>query len=232
MPTPNLNMHSPYEVLFNQVPNDNHLHSFGCLCFPCLRPYTKHKLQAGSIPCIFIGYSSSQYAHLCLDPISNHVYSSRHVNFIENSFPYSSLTQPQSPSTSTPPLATNPHIFIPTTTTTTLPIDSPLTQPPLLDPPHTTITPDIVGVSDLVSSPSPEDSSELSTRFSLKYLGFPHYFLGIEIIPTKDGLFLSQHKYMRDLLEKVKMSGVKPNSTPLCFSTPLKLLDGYTAVDG
>ncbi|KAI4346062.1 hypothetical protein L6164_013144 [Bauhinia variegata] len=106
---------------------------------------------------------TAKYAYLCLDPISNRVYSSRHVNFIENSFPYSSLTQPQSPSTSTPPLATNPHTLIPTTMTTTLPIDSPLTQPPLLDPPHTATTPDIVGVSDLDSSSSPEDSSGNNT---------------------------------------------------------------------
>ncbi|KAI4308443.1 hypothetical protein L6164_031520 [Bauhinia variegata] len=36
---------------------------------------------------------------------------------------------------------------------------------------------------------------------------------------------------MRDLLEKFNMAGAKPNSTPLCSSTPLKLHDGYTAVN-
>ena len=31
---------------------------------------------------------------------------------------------------------------------------------------------------------------DLSTRFSLKNLGTPHYFLGVEIVPVKGGLFL------------------------------------------
>jgi len=63
---------------------------------------------------------------------------------------------------------------------------------------------------------------ELSKRFSFKYLGFPHYFLGIEIVPTKNGLFLNQHKYIRDLLEKFNMAGAKPTNTPLCTTTSLK----------
>ena len=49
----------------------------------------------------------------------------------------------------------------------------------------------------------------LANRFSLKDLSFPSYFLGLELIPTKTGLFLSQHGYIRDLLEKANMCGVK-----------------------
>jgi len=64
MPTPNLTMNSPYQILFNQSPNYNNLHSFGCLCFPWLRPYTIHKLQNRSTPCIFLGYSNSHHAYL------------------------------------------------------------------------------------------------------------------------------------------------------------------------
>jgi hypothetical protein len=73
--------------------------------------------------------------------------------------------------------------------------------------------------------------SELSNRFSIKQLGFPHYFLGIELIPSKDGLLLSQHGYIRELLEKFHMSGAKPTTTPLCTTTPLKLLDGSAPGD-
>ncbi|GMP89176.1 hypothetical protein CsSME_00040856 [Camellia sinensis var. sinensis] len=32
---------------------------FGCRCYPWLRPYTSHKLQPKSIPCVFIGYHPS-----------------------------------------------------------------------------------------------------------------------------------------------------------------------------
>jgi hypothetical protein len=73
--------------------------------------------------------------------------------------------------------------------------------------------------------------SELSNRFSIKQLGFPHYFLGIELLPSKDGLLLSQHGYIRELLEKFHMSGAKPTATPLCTTTPLKLLDGSAPGD-
>jgi len=72
---------------------------------------------------------------------------------------------------------------------------------------------------------------ELSNKFSLKLLGFPHYFLGIELIPTKEGLLLSQHGYIRELLNKFHMSGAKSTSTPLCTTSPLKLNDGSAPTD-
>ena len=93
LPTPNLNMQSPYFTLHKQHHNIRRLHSFGCLCFPWLKPYTHHKLQPKSIPCIFIGYSPSQYAYQCLDPKTNKIYTSRHVVFHDNQFPYPTLTQ-------------------------------------------------------------------------------------------------------------------------------------------
>ncbi|CAI8593355.1 unnamed protein product [Vicia faba] len=33
----------------------------------------------------------SQHAYYCLEPLSNRIYVSRHVNFVENSFPYQSI---------------------------------------------------------------------------------------------------------------------------------------------
>lgn len=93
IPSPTIKMKSPFEVLFHEPPDYTKLHSFGCLCFPWLRPYTKHKLQNRSLPCIFLGYSLSQHAFLCLEHISNRIYTSRHVNFIEKSFPYDFLTK-------------------------------------------------------------------------------------------------------------------------------------------
>lgn len=72
---------------------------------------------------------------------------------------------------------------------------------------------------------------ELSKKNSLKQLGFPHYFLGIELIPIKTGLFLSQHGYIRGLLHKFNMARAKTTTTPLCMTTPLKLEDGSAPVD-
>lgn len=73
--------------------------------------------------------------------------------------------------------------------------------------------------------------TELSTKFSLKQLGFSHYFLGIEFIPIKSGMLLSQHGYIRELLDEFNMSGAKATTTPLCMTTPFKLNDGSAPAD-
>jgi hypothetical protein len=50
---------------------------------------------------------------------------------------------------------------------------------------------------------------DLKKDFSLKDLGELHYFLGIEVNKTNDGLILTQEKYANDLLKKTGMSGCK-----------------------
>lgn len=45
----------------------------------------------------------------------------------------------------------------------------------------------------------------LSTRFSLKDLGPLHYFLGVEVLPSADGIILCQTKYIQDLLSECGM---------------------------
>ena len=72
---------------------------------------------------------------------------------------------------------------------------------------------------------------QLGDRFSLKDMGLLHFFLGVEVIPTPARLFLSQHKYIRELLSNTNMSSAKDVSTPLSTTQSLKLLDGTTNVD-
>lgn len=86
-----------FTSLFSQKPNYNKLKVFGCLCFPWLKPYTSHKLEATSSPCSFIGYSLHQSAYLCLDITTNKIYTSRHVQFIETEFPFTKLDSSISP---------------------------------------------------------------------------------------------------------------------------------------
>ena len=72
---------------------------------------------------------------------------------------------------------------------------------------------------------------QLRDRFSLKDMGLLHCLLGVEVVPTQARLFLSQHKYIRELLSTTNMSGAKVVSTPLSITQSLKLLDGTTNVD-
>jgi len=71
----------------------------------------------------------------------------------------------------------------------------------------------------------------LGVAFSLKDMGPLHFFLGMEVIPTTDGLFLSQHKYIHDILCKKNMLGAKEVSTTLSTTTALQLIDGTSSVD-
>lgn len=55
----------------------------------------------------------------------------------------------------------------------------------------------------------------LNTRFLMKDLGFPKYFLGIEIEQTSEGLFIHQTAYAEDVLHQASMSTCNPMPTPL-----------------
>ena len=58
----------------------------------------------------------------------------------------------------------------------------------------------------------------LSTRFSMKDLGFLSYFLGIEVHSTASGLFLNQAEYAADLLIKAGMFDCKSSFSPVSLS--------------
>lgn len=77
----------------------------------------------------------------------------------------------------------------------------------------------LVYVDDLLitgSSPTflNQFSQLLSKKFSLKDLRDLHYFLGLEVIPTAGGLFLTQHKDIHEIFESTGMAGAKEVYTP------------------
>ncbi|XP_070676412.1 uncharacterized mitochondrial protein AtMg00810-like [Malus domestica] len=55
----------------------------------------------------------------------------------------------------------------------------------------------------------------LSTEFEMKDLGGLKYFLGIEVARSHDGIYLSQRKYVLDLLSETRMLACKPIKTPI-----------------
>ena len=98
LPTKVLHYQTTLHILFHKIPNYNHLHIFGCLCFPSLRPYMANKPSHRSIPCVFLGYAPSHKGYFCFDSESGHFYVLRHVLFFEDSFPIrSSLATSSSP---------------------------------------------------------------------------------------------------------------------------------------
>ncbi|KFL89552.1 hypothetical protein AmDm5_1575 [Acetobacter malorum] len=66
----------------------------------------------------------------------------------------------------------------------------------------------------------------LTKAFDMKDLGQLHYFLGLQISYHSTGLFVSQQKYVRELLARVDMSNSKPCATPCLPSHRLLKDDG------
>jgi histone deacetylase 1/2 len=95
-----LNHKSPYEMVHHQKLDYNFLHTFGCACWPYLRPYNRHKLDFQSKDCIFIGYSIGHRGYKCLDFSTDRIFVSRHVVFDENLYPYTA-PKPLNPSSNT-----------------------------------------------------------------------------------------------------------------------------------
>lgn len=110
MPSKTLDMDSPYLRLFGTSPNYSKLRVFGCLCYPWLRPYTANKLEPRSTPCVFFGYSLTQSAFLCFDPVSSRLFVSRHVHFVERQFPFPSLTASSLPPTDSQEVPWTPSV--------------------------------------------------------------------------------------------------------------------------
>ena len=61
--------------------------------------------------------------------------------------------------------------------------------------------------------------------FALKDLGDNHYFFGIEARRTMTALYLTQSKYITDLLHKTIMEGAKPSRSPAKVFPKLALED-------
>ncbi|KAH0672948.1 hypothetical protein KY284_024035 [Solanum tuberosum] len=56
---------------------------------------------------------------------------------------------------------------------------------------------------------------ELQSHFAMKDPRALQYFLGLEVHCTKAGLFLSQRKYIYDILHRTKMQDARPIHIPL-----------------
>jgi hypothetical protein len=66
----------------------------------------------------------------------------------------------------------------------------------------------------------------LHSEFAMTDLGDFHYFLGIAITRSSDGLFLSQRQYAADILQRDGMSECHPSVTPVDTHAKLSASDG------
>ncbi|KAI5406543.1 hypothetical protein KIW84_053034 [Lathyrus oleraceus] len=78
---------NPYSLLFKKEPDYTSLKPFGYACYPCLKPYNRHRLQFHITICVFLGYNNSHKGYKCLNS-HGRIFISRHMAFNEEHFPF------------------------------------------------------------------------------------------------------------------------------------------------
>jgi hypothetical protein len=76
-----------------------------------------------------------------------------------------------------------------------------------------------------------EFSKIMTDRFEMSMMGVLTFFLGFQIKQAKEGTFISQTKYTRDILKKFDMDKTKPIKIPMEINGHLNLNLGGTSVD-
>ena len=71
----------------------------------------------------------------------------------------------------------------------------------------------------------------MSREFEMSMMGELNFFLGLQIKQSKEGTFVHQGKYTKDVLKKFDIAYAKPLSTPVATTTALDADEDGEAVD-
>jgi hypothetical protein len=74
-------------------------------------------------------------------------------------------------------------------------------------------------------------TEDMSKEFEMSIMGELQFFLGLQIKQAKEGTFVHQAKYTKDILKKFKMDDSKPLSTPMSTTTVLDADEDGEPVD-
>eukprot|EP00253_Pinus_taeda_P008949 PITA_08949 len=88
---------------------------------------------------------------------------------------------------------------------------------------------------DIIFGSNEEDMSQsfalvMQKEFEMSLLGELTYFLGLQIQQKEEGIFLSQTKYLKQILKKYGMENAKPVCTPMVTGCSLSANDESAAV--
>ena len=68
-----------------------------------------------------------------------------------------------------------------------------------------------------------EFSEEMKREFEMSIVGELNYFLGLQVKQQKDGIFIFQDKYAKNLVKRFGLDSKKHTSTPMSSSAKLSL---------
>jgi hypothetical protein len=74
-------------------------------------------------------------------------------------------------------------------------------------------------------------ASKMQSEFEMSMIGELPFFLGLQITQRSAGIFLSQEKYLREMLKSFQMEDFKPMSTPVVTGCKLSKDDDSPVID-
>jgi hypothetical protein len=74
-------------------------------------------------------------------------------------------------------------------------------------------------------------SSAMESEFEMSMIGELSFFLGLQITQRSEGMFISQEKYLREMLKRLQMEDSKPVGTPMVTGCKLTKDDDSPDVD-
>ena len=76
-----------------------------------------------------------------------------------------------------------------------------------------------------------QTKASLQSEFEMTDMGLLHFFLGLEIWQDQSGIFISQKRYVQELLQAFDMQDCRPISTPMDPNQKLSAHDDGELVD-
>ncbi|CAA7019035.1 unnamed protein product [Microthlaspi erraticum] len=224
---------TPFEMLYQKVPDYTHLRVFGSLCYSHNQAHKGDKFASRSRKCVFIGYPYGKKGWRLFDLEKQEFFVSRDVVFFENQFPFSD--EPQNITTTISneegvlwaPISTGPFVEEENRPNNSLsPLVSPIETPieenimstpssPSPTPLHDNsaqLSPDSPPATD--SSPSPSPTLTLIRRLHLPFLLLQRNYLVVD----KDGkLNLSHCEIMFSVSHRAYLAAIVENVEPRSF---------------
>lgn len=197
--TPVVNHKSPYEVLYNCVPDYSNIRILGCLCYATIVPQLSDKFASRSVKGVFLGYPYAKAGYKVLNLATKQVFISRDVHFVEYVFSFRDISVPD-PQLLFPPAADyvdSDHLHSVTV------LDN---EPIVLHEPE--VVSDSIPVTSVISD-RPQRIRHASAKFS-DYVGLPKIVQGYDT-------FILHMLQLQVLLQSLIMRSLKHSPTNRLF---------------
>ncbi|KAK3012760.1 hypothetical protein RJ639_008108 [Escallonia herrerae] len=184
-----------------------------CIAYAHVPDEKRKKLDDKSEKCVFLGVSEVSKAYKLFNPLTKKIVTGRDVVFEEESTWDSDAEEKKQPTPmiSMPENASNATPTVAETLSATVEATDVVVQSPRLAQKRPAWIKDykVTGIDqdDLIYTGNDsvmleEFKKSMMIEFEMSNLGMMHYFLGIEVVQSTYGIFISQKKYVREILDR------------------------------